>query len=201
MKYLRMQVGVNPAKLSTWDPIIQKFRDKLASWRGANLSMVGRVVLIKSALCGLPLYYASLYKIPLAVAHEMEKIQRQFLRGGSEGRRKFHYVKWEIASKPKKFGGLGIQSLVGKNMALLAKWWWQLISGKGGLWRRMIIEKYGFKGILDPKNATTNSRKLSNSWKNILAAVKGNDEVGSAFREGVKLKLGKGNKLSFWEDA
>ncbi|CAM8969112.1 unnamed protein product [Rhodiola kirilowii] len=201
MKYLGMPVGVNPAKLSTWKPVIQKFKDKLASWRGANLSMAGRLVLIKSALCSLPLYYASLFKIPIAVAQEMEKIQRQFLWGGSEARRKMHFVKWETVTKPKKFGGLGIQSLVEKNLALLTKWWWQLISGKGGLWRRMIIEKYGFNGLLDPSRGTVNPRRLSNSWKNILATVKGNEEVGIAFREGVILKLGRGNELSFWEDA
>ncbi|KAL9672015.1 hypothetical protein QQ045_009589 [Rhodiola kirilowii] len=201
MKYLGMQVGVNPAKFSTWEPIIQKFKDKLASWRGASLSMAGRLVLIKSALCSLPLYYASLYKIPLSVVKEMEKIQRQFLWGGSEVRRKLHYVNWEIVSKPKKFGGLGIQSLVEKNMVLLAKWWWQLISGRGGLWRRMIIEKYGFKGLLDHSRGSVYPRRLSNSWKNIMAVVKGNDEIGTAFREGVILKLGRGNELSFWEDA
>ncbi|KAL9682399.1 hypothetical protein QQ045_014196 [Rhodiola kirilowii] len=183
MKYLGMQVGVNPAKRSSWEPIIQKFRDKLVSWRGANLSMAERLVLIKSALCSLPLYYASLYKIPISVAQEMEKIQRQFLWGGSEMCRKLHYVKWETVTKSKKCGGIGIQPLVEKNMALLTKWWWQLISGKGGLWRRMIVDKYGFKGMLDPRSVSTNSRKLSNSWKNILAAVKGNDEVGTAFRE------------------
>ncbi|KAL9681272.1 hypothetical protein QQ045_013054 [Rhodiola kirilowii] len=201
MKYLGMQVGVNPTKRSIWEPIIQKFSDKLASWRGANLSMAGRLVLIKSALCSLPLYYASLYKIPNSVAQEMEKIQRQFLWGGLEGRRKLHYVKWETVKRPKKFGELGIQSLVEKNVAMLTKWWWQLISGKGGLWRRMIIDKYGFKGLLEPSRVLLNPRRLSNSWKNILAALKGNDEVGVAFREGVKLKLGKGNELSFWEDA
>ncbi|KAL9658967.1 hypothetical protein QQ045_030941 [Rhodiola kirilowii] len=80
MKYLGMQVGVNPAKKSSWEPILGRFKQKLASWRSANLSMAGRVVLIKSALCSLPLYYASIYKIPISVAHELEKIQKQFLR-------------------------------------------------------------------------------------------------------------------------
>ncbi|CAM8980253.1 unnamed protein product [Rhodiola kirilowii] len=53
LNYLGMQVGLNPSTISTWCPILQIFKQKLASWRSANLSMVGRVVLIKSALCNL----------------------------------------------------------------------------------------------------------------------------------------------------
>ncbi|KAL9681972.1 hypothetical protein QQ045_013765 [Rhodiola kirilowii] len=173
---------------------------EMETWRSINLSMAGRVILIKSALCNLPLYYASMYKMPIMVAHEMEKIQRQFLWGSSELKRKVHYVKWSKIKKPKKFGGLGIQGLVEKNLVLLAKWWWKLISGKGGLWRKMVLEKYGIKGTHDPSQATINPNKLSKSWKDILKTVKENSEVALAFREGVKLKLGRGNEIKFWED-
>ncbi|CAM8979776.1 unnamed protein product [Rhodiola kirilowii] len=200
MKYLGMQVGVNPAKLSTWEPIIQRFRDKLASWRRASLSMAGRVVLIKSALCSLPLYYASMYKLPITVAREMERIQRQFLWGGTESRRKVHYVKWDVVTRPRKFGGLGIQGLVEKNMILLTKWWWKLVTGEGGLWRRMIMNKYDIAGAHDQSLVSIRRNRLSNSWKNILNIVQGNSEVAEAFREGVKLKLGRGNDILFWDD-
>ncbi|KAL9675538.1 hypothetical protein QQ045_003740 [Rhodiola kirilowii] len=33
MKYLGIMVGANPAKKSTWDPILLRFKKKLASWR------------------------------------------------------------------------------------------------------------------------------------------------------------------------
>ncbi|KAL9671136.1 hypothetical protein QQ045_008702 [Rhodiola kirilowii] len=84
MNYLGMQVGANRGRLNTWSPILQKFKLKLASWRSANLSMAGRVVLIKSALSNLPLYYTSMYKMPVAVAQEMDKIQRRFMWGSSD---------------------------------------------------------------------------------------------------------------------
>ncbi|KAL9688405.1 hypothetical protein QQ045_032826 [Rhodiola kirilowii] len=150
MKYLGLQVGVNPSRVSSWAPILQKFKDKLASWKGVNLSMAGRVVLIKAALCSMPLYYASIYKILIAVALEIEKIQRKFLWGGLEDQKKIHYVKWTTVTKPRKYGGLGIQALREKNQALLTKWWWDLISGRGGQWRRMVLEKYDIKGAYRP---------------------------------------------------
>ncbi|KAL9683236.1 hypothetical protein QQ045_015055 [Rhodiola kirilowii] len=200
LSYLGMQVGCNPGRLTTWKPILQKFKNKLASWRSANLSMAGRVVLIKSALSNLPLYYASLYKMPVMVAQVMEKIQRQFLWGSSENRKKTHYVKWSKITRPKKYGGLGIQGMIEKNMVLLSKWWWKLISGKGGLWRRMILEKYAIKGPHDPKAVSLHRSKLSNSWRDILKTVQGNSEVALAFREGLKLKLGCGREVKFWYD-
>ncbi|CAM8953600.1 unnamed protein product [Rhodiola kirilowii] len=200
MKYLGMQVGANPGRLNTWSPILEKFKLKLATWRCANLSMAGRVVLIKSALCNLPLYYASMYKMPVAVANELEKIQRRFLWGSSDLKRKIHYVRWSKITKPKKFGGLGIQIMVDMNLVLLAKWWWRSISGKGGLWRRMVLEKYAIKRYLHPREEMDASNKLSSSWKDILKIVRGNSEVALALKEGLKLKLGDGCKTSFWHD-
>ncbi|KAL9662535.1 hypothetical protein QQ045_027368 [Rhodiola kirilowii] len=200
LTYLGMQVGANTSRINTWRPVIQKFKQKLATWRSANLSMAGRVVLIKAALSNLPLYYASMYKMPVTVAQEMERIQRQFLWGSSDSRRKIHYVKWSKIKKPKQYGGLGIQGMVEKNLVLLTKWWWKLISGKGGLWRKMVLEKYGIKGAIDPNRVTFHRNSSSKGWKDILKIVKGNSEVALAFKEGLKLKLGRGEKISFWED-
>ncbi|KAL9666964.1 hypothetical protein QQ045_001308 [Rhodiola kirilowii] len=200
MNYLGMQVGANPGRLNTWYPILQKFKLKLASWRSANLSMAGRVVLIKSALSNLPLYYASMYKMPIAVVEEMEKIQRRFLWGSSDVRRKIHYVKWSKIKKPKKYGGLGIQGLVDMNLVLLSKWWWKLITGKGGLWTRMVLEKYAIKRPHNPSEMLGSPNRLSNSWKDILKIVQGNFEVALAMKEGLKLKLGDGSGTSFWHD-
>ncbi|KAL9664765.1 hypothetical protein QQ045_020172 [Rhodiola kirilowii] len=200
MNYLGMQVGANPSRISTWSPILQKFKQKLASWKSTNLSMAGRVVLIKSVLCNLPLYYASMYKMPITVAQEMERTQRRFLWGSSDLRRKIHYVKWSKITKPKKYGGLGIQGLVNMNLTLLAKWWWKLVTGKGGLWRRMVLEKYDFKKVYDPSDISIAPKKLSNSWKDIIKIAQENSEVALALKEGLKLKLGNGQMTSFWHD-
>ncbi|KAL9683503.1 hypothetical protein QQ045_015325 [Rhodiola kirilowii] len=179
---------------------MQKFKRKLASWRSANLSMAGRVVLIKAALCNLPLYYASMYKMPISVAQEMEKIQRNFLWGSTESRRKIHYVNWSKVTRPKKFGGLGSQGMVDMNLALLAKWWWKLVIGKGGLWRRMVLEKYNIKRPHATDEVAIPQHKLSKTWKDIIKSVQGNSEIALAFKKGLKLKLGNGSSTSFWHD-
>ncbi|KAL9666562.1 hypothetical protein QQ045_000897 [Rhodiola kirilowii] len=118
--YLGIQVGVNPGRVKTWEPILNKFSKKLASWEISKLSMTGRLVLLKSALCNLPLYYASIYKMPIQVAVQLERMQRDFFIGEDGAKKKIHYVRWNV--------------------------------------------------------------------------------VGQAFREGIKLKLGKGEEIDFWED-
>ncbi|KAL9691756.1 hypothetical protein QQ045_012182 [Rhodiola kirilowii] len=65
----------------------------------------------------------------------------------------------------------------------------------------MIIDKYAIKGAHDPVNVAVRSNRLSSTWKNIFRIVQGNSEVALAFREGIKLKLGRGNNIAFWEDA
>jgi len=70
-------------------------RKRLRRWKCKFISTVGHLCLIKSVLSSLPLFYLSLYKIPVTVAKEVEKLQRNFLWGwGSEGR-KVAWVSWK----------------------------------------------------------------------------------------------------------
>ncbi|KAL9663703.1 hypothetical protein QQ045_019094 [Rhodiola kirilowii] len=200
MDYLGIQVGANPGKVKTWEPILKKFSKKLASWKISKLSMAGRLVLLKSALCNLPLYYDSIYKMSIQVAMKLERMQRDFLWGMTGKTKKMHYVRWEVVQRPRTHGGLGIQSMIEKNMALLAKWWWKLITSRDGLWRRMVVEKYAIKDPHNLNRVSSRNSKMSRSWRDILKIVQSNSEVGQAFREGIKLKLGKGDETDFWED-
>ncbi|KAL9687275.1 hypothetical protein QQ045_031674 [Rhodiola kirilowii] len=200
MDYLGIPVGADPGRLKTWAPVLNKFKLKLASWKSSNLSMAGMLVLVKAALSNLPVYYASLFKMPVQVVAQLERIQRRFLWGSNDEVRKIHYVKWEKLQRPKSCGGLGIQGMAEKNASLLARWWWRLVSSRDGLWRKMILEKYKFKDCYNLEEINTQDRKISKSWKDILEVVKGSSEVGQAFREGLQVKLGNGSKLRFWDD-
>ncbi|KAL9676091.1 hypothetical protein QQ045_004304 [Rhodiola kirilowii] len=90
--------------------------------------------------------------------------------------------------------------MIEKNIALLAKWWWILISSRDGLWRRMVVEKYAIKDAHNLNRVSSRNRKISRSWRDILKVINSNSEIGKAFQEGIKLKLGKGKKIDFLED-
>ncbi|XP_035832701.1 uncharacterized protein LOC118481647 [Helianthus annuus] len=82
-KYLGLPVGANMNRISNWRSMIETFESRLALWKASVLSIGGRVTLIKSVLQSLPIYYFSLYKVPVGVVNHLEAIMRKFLWGGS----------------------------------------------------------------------------------------------------------------------
>lgn len=96
----------------------------------------GRITLINSVLNSLPIYFLYIFKAPKKIIRKMVRIQRNFLWGGCEEKRKIAWVKWEVVCKPKLEGGLGVKDLEWFNIALLTKWRWRLIKGEMG---------YGYK--------------------------------------------------------
>ncbi|PWA77746.1 reverse transcriptase domain-containing protein [Artemisia annua] len=119
--YLGIKVGANMSRIANWSGVLETIKGRLQSWKSNLLSIGGRLTLIKSVLSSLPVYYLSLYKAPVAVIEAIEKMMRHFLWCGSKEGRGLHWVSWEIVTKPKKVGGLGISKIEDVNSALLAK--------------------------------------------------------------------------------
>lgn len=102
LKYLGLPLGANPRRNRTWQPVLAKCKQRIASWKRRFLSFAGRMTLIKSVLSSLLLYYLSLFKMPVGVAKEFVSIQSNFLWGGDGFRGKIHLVKWKDISKSKQ---------------------------------------------------------------------------------------------------
>ena len=109
-------LGAPNKHYGVWDSIEERFKRKL------YLSKGGRLVLLKSNLSNLPIYFMSLFVIPKKVRIRLEIIQKDFLWGGLGDRSKIHLVNWSDVCKAKNFGGLGIRRLHNLNQALLDKW-------------------------------------------------------------------------------
>jgi hypothetical protein len=71
------------------------------------MSIVGRSTLISSSLNSTPIYHMSIYLLPKAIVHKMDKTRRSFFWQGGGTKRKYHLIKWTIICKGKKKGGLG----------------------------------------------------------------------------------------------
>ena len=82
MKHLGLPLGARFKSKGIWDPIIEKMERRLAGWKRMYLSKGGRLTLIKSTLSNLPIYFLSLFPIPVSMAKCIEKIQRDFLWKG-----------------------------------------------------------------------------------------------------------------------
>ncbi|XP_015954814.1 uncharacterized protein LOC107479182 [Arachis duranensis] len=71
IRYLGISLGANPWLVKTWKPIIDKVEDKLSLWKAKSLNKASKLVLIKSILNSLLVYYLSLYKMPKAVTDKI----------------------------------------------------------------------------------------------------------------------------------
>ncbi|PNX72998.1 cysteine-rich receptor-like protein kinase [Trifolium pratense] len=63
-KYLGLPIDANPRRVSTWKPVIDTVRSRLSKWKHKRLSIGGRVVILKSVLSAIPVYFLSFFKAP-----------------------------------------------------------------------------------------------------------------------------------------
>ncbi|KAL4180541.1 hypothetical protein AMTRI_Chr13g125810 [Amborella trichopoda] len=119
--YLGLPLCLGKPRKHLWNHLIEKFTWKFASWKGRFLSFGGRITLIRATLASIPIYYMSLFQIPISVIRKLEKSMRDFLWSGLEGSKNYHLIAWDMVCIPKKFGGLDIKNLRTMNLALLGK--------------------------------------------------------------------------------
>ncbi|GKV15237.1 hypothetical protein SLEP1_g26035 [Rubroshorea leprosula] len=196
--YLGLPVGGISGRKKFWVSVLDRFRNKLAAWKRSLLSFGGRITLLNSVLSALPIFYLSLFKIPNCVLGEMVKIQRDFFWGGTNLERKIAWVRWDHICVDKERGGLGVDDLKRRNWALLGKWWFRLRDGVGGLWKRVIWEKY-YGGRQEGDITFFSSLRMSRVWKDIVGVGSGLERLSLMLGKGFKWEIGDGSRVAFWD--
>jgi hypothetical protein len=123
LNYLGVPLSDKKLSCSEWNGVIEKVQRKLPNWKGALLSIGGRLVLINSVLSSTPLYMLSLYKMPVKIKIKLDSIRCHFLWQSTSTKKRFALIKWTKICMPRQFGGLGILDLHCMNISLLLKWW------------------------------------------------------------------------------
>ncbi|XP_022032250.1 uncharacterized protein LOC110933328 [Helianthus annuus] len=82
--YLGIPLGANMNRIKNWDPIVKIFHNRLSIWKARTLSIGGRLMLVKSVLESLPVYFFSIFKVPCKVVDKLEALIKNFLWGGTE---------------------------------------------------------------------------------------------------------------------
>ncbi|CAN1781747.1 Putative ribonuclease H protein At1g65750 [Linum perenne] len=88
--YLGLPLGAKGFKESLWDPVLSSFEKRLESWKTQFLSFGGRLVLIKSILSSLQVYFMSLLRALTTVIVKLESIQKRFLWAGVSDKNHIH---------------------------------------------------------------------------------------------------------------
>ena len=87
------------------------------------------------------MYMMSFFEIPKEVHKKLDYFRSRFFWQSDEHKRKYHLAKWSILCQPKDQGGLGIHNLELKNIALLSKWLYHLLTTYG-IWQQILRNKY-----------------------------------------------------------
>jgi hypothetical protein len=138
----------------------------------------------------MPTYAMSMYLLPSSVIERMDKARKRFFWQGGGTKRKYHLVKWEKITKPKKEGGLGVKDLRRMNISLLCRWWWKL-ENEEGIWQEIVRHKY-----MKNKWIAQLSYKASNSpvWNDLI-------KIKHYYTSGRVINLGNGKNVDFWNDS
>jgi len=194
--YLGIKVGANHRKKVFWNDMIINIRKRLSKWKGRHLSFAGRVMLIKSVISTIPLYYLSIFKMPVSVGKIIRKLQREFLWGWGHEGRKIAWVRWEHICRTKEDGGLGVKDLDKFNIALLGKWKWRLGKEEPGLWKDIVLSKYESWRKLDDKKVCSHD----SWWWRDIRKICGGGCKENWFDKNIRWNRGIGNKINFWDD-
>ncbi|RVW25910.1 putative mitochondrial protein [Vitis vinifera] len=128
----------------------------------------------------------------VSIASKIEKMQRDFLWSGAGEGKKDHLIRWEVVSRPKEMGGLGFGKTSMRNIALLGKWLWRFPRERSGLWHKVIASIYGtHPNGWDANTVVRWSHRCP--WKPIA-------QVFQEFFPFVRLVVGNGERIRFWED-
>ncbi|XP_050232962.1 uncharacterized protein LOC126681467 [Mercurialis annua] len=113
--YLRLPLSSKSVSLSLWELIVSNVSTQLAAWKDNLLSPGSRLILIKSVLSSLPLYYLCSFLFPHSVITTLEHFKRRFLWSGSGDHMGFSKVAWADVCVPIDNGGLNILPLRFRN--------------------------------------------------------------------------------------
>ncbi|KAL6511810.1 hypothetical protein OROGR_021407 [Orobanche gracilis] len=193
-KYLGIPIGGCSKRVSTWEPIINKFSKRLAGWKANLLSIGGRSTLISSVLGSLGNYFLSIFRLPKSVNKSLESMRASFFWGGTPVKRKMHWIDWGSVLAGRDVGGIGIGSLNAMNVALLYKWRWRGLISPESMWVRVVSDIHGSDCF---KNMSAKSKGL---WSSIMDAVRNAHDSLSLPRNVIDRKIGNGKQTNFWKD-
>ncbi|CAL1393436.1 unnamed protein product [Linum trigynum] len=190
-RYLGVMAIHGRVTRTRYQDLMLRIQRKLAPWKTKHLSLAARITVVKSISASIPIYPMQTEMLPMNVCRSLDRINRSFIWGDTEEKKKLHLVPWERLLLPKQSGGLGIRSTREVNLAMLAKGGWRIIKEKETLWTQLVLSKYG-KGqthldLLRPVQGS------SFTWSSFAKA-------GNLLRKGCAWNIHRGNRTKFWYD-
>ena len=141
-KYLGFPLFQGRIKREDFNFLIDKLKVRLSGWKAKLLNKAGRVTLAHSILTAMPVYNMQTAWVPQQVCEDIDRIIRNFVwhQGSNRG---LNLVRWEVVTKPRSNGGLGIRQTRLCDVAFIGKLCWEFTRPSSKLWVSFLKEKYG----------------------------------------------------------
>ncbi|XP_020243643.1 uncharacterized protein LOC109821898 [Asparagus officinalis] len=163
-KYLDLPLKRGSLSRADWQPLIDSLYRKLSIWKSKQLSIGGRLVLFKSVLSSIPIYYMSFFKLSCWLIKKIDRIRCDFLWGGTNTNIKtIHPVRWDAVCSPKACGGLGVSNLHLFNISLLSKWLWNFLVNSNYVGK--VLQSIYHSNLHNPSPAYHSSK----FWKDVTS--------------------------------
>ncbi|KAL0920796.1 hypothetical protein M5K25_009965 [Dendrobium thyrsiflorum] len=171
-----------------FDGLISSLNKKLMSWDSNFLSFGGRLTLIKSVLCSIPVYSFQTLFPTLTVRTRIGRIINRFFWKGTSNNNKIHWTVWDNCCGSLDEGALGCKSLADLVYSFSVKLWFNFRANLS-IWAKFMMSKYCRNS--HPTMCTWNKGN-SYVWKR-LCKVKWDVEPH------IWWGIGEGN-IFFWQD-
>ncbi|GJX06227.1 arginine repressor C-terminal-like domain-containing protein [Tanacetum coccineum] len=120
----------------------------------------------------------------IKIINLLESIRCRFFWGFMESQRGINWVKWKSILLYSNKGGLGMGSILAKNLGVLGKWRWRFLSEHDALSRAVIKEFYVENRGFDTSPNSFGSGRI---WCDILKAIKNVEEITPGVVTGLDL--------------
>jgi hypothetical protein len=124
-KYLGFYLKPDRYRKKDWGWLIRKVEARISSWVNRTLSRGGHLVLLKSMLESIPVYWNSIVAIPKGILDKLRRISCRYLWAGHNSTGGVHLASWSSIVVPKNLGGWGLKdihpfarALAGRNLWL-----------------------------------------------------------------------------------
>ncbi|KAJ8485323.1 hypothetical protein OPV22_017808 [Ensete ventricosum] len=181
-----ISTGINKASCQ---PIIQKIKNRISSWKNRLLSKAGRLELIRSVLTSYSIYWSHAFLLPAGLLHDIDKLLMNFFWNDTDGKA-MHMVNWDSICKPKDEGGLNLRHIRDWNKACMVKQLWDILQNKSSLWSQWVFARYLTKESIWETSAKTSH---SAAWKGILKARRW-------LRNNISYVISSGTNINMWYD-
>jgi hypothetical protein len=82
---------------------------RILEW--GDLSQEGKEIMIKAIAQALPVYIMAVFKLPMSICDDLTKLIRDFQWGFERGRRKAHWISWDVLIRSKPHGGMWFRDM------------------------------------------------------------------------------------------